>query len=87
MFKVRSSQFPNTTLNSEYTGSWCELYIGEVASVLISSQHEKYWSNNVIVLFDLSQPHLKIVIRSIDEYFAPGVFVGFDFKIFCFFPG
>ena len=60
-------------------------HIGEVANVFISRQNEIYCSNNVIVLFDLSQPHLEIVIRSIDEYFAPGAFVGFNFEIFRFF--
>ena len=33
----------------------------------------------VFVRFDLSQPLLEIVIGSIDEYFASGTFVGFDF--------
>ena len=61
-------------------------HIGEVANVFISRQNEIYCSNNVIVLFDLSQPHLEIVIRSIDEYFASGAFVGFDFEIFRFCP-
>ena len=38
----------------------------------------------VFVLFDLSQnqPLFKILIRSIDEYFASGTFVGFHFNQF-----